>query len=139
MDGQRIIDGLEDALAYMNGSATQEDYEIHGKPPMLTPSKPSRYNLSRRKKTKAQRPRGMPGKCITEKAMSPSLLKLVETAMENQPYILEQDLKNGGPLCYYDKEGAFVIQYPDGTIEHHDTPCPPNPEHCVPARDHRRA
>ena len=55
MDGQRIIDGLEDALAYMNGSATKEDYEIHGKPPLLTPSKPTRYNLSRRKVTTKSR------------------------------------------------------------------------------------
>lgn len=29
MNGQRIIDGLEEALAYMNGSANKEDYETH--------------------------------------------------------------------------------------------------------------
>lgn len=68
-----------------------------------------------------------------------SLQELVEIAIENQPYILEQDLKNGGPLCYYDDDGRFVIRYPDGTIEHHDKPCPPKPEHCIPVKEHCRA
>ncbi len=71
--------------------------------------------------------------------MPPSLQELVDIAIENQPYILEQDLKDGGPLCYYDKEGRFVIRYPDGTVEHHERPCLPNPAHCIPVRNCCRA
>ena len=71
--------------------------------------------------------------------MPPSLQELVDIAIENQPYILEQDLKDGGPLCYYDKEGRFVIRYPDGTVEYHERPCLPNPAHCIPVRNCCRA
>lgn len=39
--------------------------------------------------------------------------ELTKAAIENQPYILEQDLKNAGSLCYFDKEGRFVIRYPE--------------------------
>ena len=49
--------------------------------------------------------------------MLPGLRELAEIAMERQPYILGQDLKDGCPLCYCDKEGRFVIRYPDSTVE----------------------
>ena len=59
-----------------------------------------------------------------------SLQELAKIAIENQPYILEQDLKDGAPLCYYDEDRRFVIRYPDGFVEYHDAPCLPNEEHC---------
>jgi hypothetical protein len=27
-----------------------------------------------------------------------------------------------------------VIRYPDGTVEYHESPCSPDPEHCTPVR-----
>ena len=71
--------------------------------------------------------------------MLPSLRELAEIAIENQPYILEQDLRVGCPLCYYDKDRRFVIRYPDGTVEYHERPCSPAPEHCTPVRKRHRA
>ena len=70
--------------------------------------------------------------------MLPSLKELAEIAIENQPYILEQDLKDGGPLCYYGTDGRFVIRYPDGTVEYHKRPCSPDPKHCIPIRKRHR-
>ena len=53
--------------------------------------------------------------------------------------ILEQDLKHGCPLCYYDDDHRFVIRYPDGTVEYHDEPCLPDPKHCVPIKKRNHA
>ncbi len=66
--------------------------------------------------------------------MLPSLRELAEIAIENQSYILEQELKDDCPLCYYGKDGRFVIRYPDGTVEYHESPCSPDSEHCTPVR-----
>ena len=43
--------------------------------------------------------------------------ELVMTAIENQPLILEQELKKGVPLNYFDENGQYVLRYPDGHVE----------------------
>ena len=59
-----------------------------------------------------------------------TLIEMFKIVKENQSYILEQDLKDGAPLGYYDAERRFVIRYPDGTVEYHEKACLPNLEHC---------
>ena len=46
-----------------------------------------------------------------------TLEEIVQTAMEFQPFILEQELKKGVPLNYIDDNGQYVLRYPDGHIE----------------------
>ena len=58
-----------------------------------------------------------------------TLQEMVETAIRNQPFILQEDMRRGAPLCYF-KDGVFVIKYPDGTIEHYDKPCLPRESVC---------
>ncbi|WP_446424993.1 hypothetical protein [Mailhella sp.] len=51
-----------------------------------------------------------------------TLKEMVETAIRNQPFILQEDKRKGAPLCYCTKDGRFVIEYPDGTVETYDKP-----------------
>ncbi len=46
-----------------------------------------------------------------------TLEELVKTAIENQPIILELELKKGVPLNYFDENGQYVLRYPDGHVE----------------------
>lgn len=48
--------------------------------------------------------------------------ELVKAAIENQPLILEQELKKGVPLNYFDENGQYVLRYPDGHIEPAELP-----------------
>ncbi|MBR3880313.1 MAG: hypothetical protein IKJ34_01785 [Mailhella sp.] len=51
-----------------------------------------------------------------------TLKEMIETAIRNQPFILKEDQRKGAPLCYFTKDGLFVIRYPDGTVETYDKP-----------------
>ncbi len=55
-----------------------------------------------------------------------TLKEMIETAIRNQPFILKEDQRKGAPLCYYDRDGKFVIKYPDGYVEKYDSPRIPN-------------
>ena len=46
-----------------------------------------------------------------------TLEELVKTAIENQPIILEQELKKGVPLNYFDENGQYVLRYSDGHVK----------------------
>ena len=46
-----------------------------------------------------------------------TLEELVATAIENQPVILEFELKKGIPLNYLDEQGQYTLRYPDGRTE----------------------
>lgn len=51
-----------------------------------------------------------------------TLDELVQTAIENQPLILSQELKKGVPLNYFDENGQYVLHYPDGHVEPAELP-----------------
>lgn len=51
-----------------------------------------------------------------------SFEEIVQTAIENQHSILEMDLKKGVPLNYVDKDGRYLLKYPDGHIEEAQLP-----------------
>lgn len=49
--------------------------------------------------------------------MSLTLEELVQTAIENQHIVLENELQKGVPLNYIDGDGRYILHYPDGYIE----------------------
>lgn len=49
--------------------------------------------------------------------MSLTLEELVQTAIENQHIVLENELQKGVPLNYIDGDGRYILYYPDGHIE----------------------
>lgn len=49
--------------------------------------------------------------------MSLTLEELVQTAIENQHIVLENELQKGVPLNYIDGDGRYILHYPDGHIE----------------------
>lgn len=49
--------------------------------------------------------------------MQSSLEEKVQCAIENQRIILEQELKKGVPLNYFDQNGQYILEYPDGRKE----------------------
>ena len=49
--------------------------------------------------------------------MSLTLDELVQTAIENQHIVLENELQKGVPLNYIDGDGRYILHYPDGHIE----------------------
>ena len=51
-----------------------------------------------------------------------TLEEMVETAIKNQPFILEMELQKGVPLNYFDENGQYVYRYPDGHIEKAELP-----------------
>ena len=51
-----------------------------------------------------------------------TLEEMVETAIKNQPFILEMELQKGVPLNYFDENGQYVYRYPDGYIEKAELP-----------------
>lgn len=49
--------------------------------------------------------------------MSLTLEELVQTAIENQHIVLENEQQKGVPLNYIDGNGRYILHYPDGHIE----------------------
>lgn len=54
--------------------------------------------------------------------MQYSLEDMVAFAIRYHPFILELELQKGGALNYYDDNGDYVLEYPDGRIQKTELP-----------------